>query len=328
MIQESVMVHKDKSFIPAMCALALIFCIFSFSGCVKTGADPFTTTSSDSTIEGAFSTYMLSAEKKSLSWCNHPLFTFEYPSVFSLVDEYEIRSVNWLDRSEINFVCSMSGTPYKQLNITVLKPADNDYQHYDNAHDRLENWLGETTKFGEYPNFKEVYISGMKAYYAESSPTPNNETYRLILFDFEDLIWEIVMITNSSFSEPKEIQQAFDHIVSSFHFLNETCPQNDSDDELDAVVEYLPETGVFLIGNLENTRLCEVTLYLDYLGDNVYSGYKYQEFYGIREKDSIKIESSWFKKSGTSYPAIHPKHVLLQAQFPGCMKVYSTSMSW
>lgn len=172
--------------------------------------------------ETFYEKYEMKANDIRLQFLMHPLFSFEYPKVFTLADLNKAPDlVINLDESVVDFGCNLSEVPYQNLSIIVSKPWPG---HYNNANDKLNFLVSDTIMFTENVTTKKVMVSGIIADYLESFQKPltsgKQYVYREVIFDNSDLIWEILMVSFSYYPEPSSVQEAFDHILSTFRILN------------------------------------------------------------------------------------------------------------
>ena len=85
-----------------------------------------------------YKTYEMKADDIRLLYCNHPLFSFEYPEVFILADVNKyLHGGFYHDRSEVGFGYYKSDLPYRHLDVTIYKPSPYKYQ-WENANELRE----------------------------------------------------------------------------------------------------------------------------------------------------------------------------------------------
>jgi hypothetical protein len=275
------MKNKLRSRFVFILTLATI-CI-CISSCVTT-----TYTNTSSTTK--YVTYEMKPDDVRLTWCNHPLFSFEYPSVFELSDLNKVEDlVVSVINSKVEFVCHETDIAYRRLSVTVYEPWQG---HYLNAVDLLNDWIN-SEEFTSNPIQKKITISGIPATYIQSRETlvGVQEVFRIIAFDYQGLIWETMMATQFYESpEPSEIQTSFDHLVDTFKIFEPNYSVH-SDNNLNIVVEYVK--GVFHITNHEQYNLYEVKIYLDYQVYDISSGYVYDSpfLYGIPSGQTAEIKA-------------------------------------
>ncbi len=297
-----------------------------FSGC--TGE---TITTAVTTPTEGYEIYEIKADDIRFLWLNHPLYSFEYPKDFVLIDLNKMTSLEGVDliKSKVEFMYEHS-TLFIRLSVIVDEPFPG---YLGNAIDKF-NYLVSTQNSSDDIIIKKILIiSGINAYYLEYFKDPEKigrkNSSRVALFDYAGLIWEINMTTYSPYPEPKEVQEYFDHVIETFKILESSCANVPTGNELNVTISY--ENGVFTIINNEDFTLCEVKLFLNYVGDDLSTGYEYSDIYGIPSHQTTQIQDWRFENiNREKYPEYQkPLKFLIQAEFPGCVnKTYSYLKTW
>lgn len=295
-------------------------------------------TGGNKTTDINFKTFEITVDDIRLRWYNHPLFSFEYPDIFILIDANEDpHGEVHHDHSEVAFYYRKSDFPYRYLGVTIYDPFQWEWQ---NAKDMAESMI-DAPEFKGLLTTKKVTVAGIEADYLEYSRKPRGSEeqmiYRLVVFDYSDMIWVIDMGTYSAFPEPPYIQESFNHILATFKILDENCDNAVSSDELNITVSY--ENEVFTITNHEEFPLCEVELFLNYTNDDFSTGYHCDDIVGILPHDPkgilniMTIQNRQLTDINgneyTDYPGNEPYILLVQAEYPGCKnKEYSYIQTW
>jgi hypothetical protein len=301
----------------AMSLLLMIFLV----GCE-------TNTNTTGTLDADYKTFELSSNDISLSWCNHPLFSFEYPNAFSKIfDNAALSDVINVNRSEITLTGEL---PYKELYISVELPQA---KQPDNAYQLLKEGMANPDWYGANATIQKVIVSGNEASYLESKlDISPSKKFRLVMFDYAGLIWQIEMTTFESFSDSPKVQESFNHIIDSFRIIDTCNSQIDHENGLNILVDYNYNKGIFTIINNENITLCNVNCYLNFSNDDLSSGYVYHRYSGIFNYQTIEIQDWLFENNLQNKFGFMTKHhavkMLVQAEFPGCRQVYSYLKTW
>jgi len=281
-----------------------------------------------------FNTYEMKADDIRLTRVNQPLISFEYPEVFILVDQnISPPDVLILGQSEIDFTHFQGNWPYEYISVIINELSPLKYDEEKTFY--LKYWTNRLSTLGDNVTIKKVLVSGIEADYMESSKKSvsygKQNIYRVTIFDYAGLMWQIYMTTVSSYPEPPEVQEAFEHIINTFKFLDESCNTTDSDKELDITVEYRDKE--FFITNNEDVMLCDVSVILNYIDSDLSTGYECHDIMGIRSHQTRRIQNWQLKDiDGKSYvdsPDNHPVILLVQAEFAGCVnKTYTYIKTW
>jgi hypothetical protein len=295
-------------------------------------------TGGNTTTDINYQTYEITVDDVRLLWYNHPLFSFEYPEIFILIDaNKDPHGKVHYDRSQVSFVYRKSDLPYRHLHVTIYDPFQWEWQ---NANDMAESII-DASELEGLVTTQKVMVAGIEADYLEYSRKPlgseEQMIYRLAVFDYSDMIWVIYMDTYSAFPEPSYIQESFNHILATFKILDANCDKAVSSDELNITVKY--DNEVFTITNNEGFSLCEVEVFLNYTNDDFSTGYHCDDIVGILPYDPNGILNSRAIQNrqltdinGNEYiyyPGNEPYILLIQAEFPGCKnKKYSYIQTW
>ena len=189
-----------------------------------------------------YKTYEMKADDIRLHECfQHPLYTFEYPEFFNLVDLnpnfiYSIPNLRGQlmggppmddDMSIVDFTCKQEYYGRSSLLVIIVTQ---DYVDMFETNDLFKIYLSEHTQFTEEITIKEMLVSGISADYMESfqtlgktKPQGNVEVYRMsarvVVFDYADLIWAIQLFWFYHEPEPPEIEEYFNHVIETFKIL-------------------------------------------------------------------------------------------------------------
>jgi hypothetical protein len=162
----------------------------------------------------------------------HPLFTFEYPQCFNLIDPNTMPDIEYDTRvTEVEFTRQGTGElkriPVKSsISVRVYKPGL--YGDTD-AKTAIEN---ELSGYEADENFKglerdSISVAGLSAEYVRfsisrlfrdrGSPT-HNRLVRLVAFDYAGFVWKIQLVCFEE--EIQETQAYFDHLLDTFRILD------------------------------------------------------------------------------------------------------------
>jgi hypothetical protein len=174
-----------------------------------------------------YKNYEMKSDDIRLTLFNHPLFSFEYPEDFQLVKinlPYEGISANY---SYVKFRGSSRGSPV--LRIAVQKPG---FDGYSNASEKFEDQVTKATINTDNITIKKSLVYGITADYLEYFQITKEQeqigetlylerymSYRAVVFNYSDLIWEISMYLYYYIYEPPEVREYFDHVIETFKFL-------------------------------------------------------------------------------------------------------------
>jgi hypothetical protein len=150
----------------------------------------------------------------------HPLYSVEIPALFPIGDE-DLGDVRTYGVANVDFNIGQNNLYEQWLRIRV-EP----HTWYENANEKFNTWLKKENVNSDNLTTKQVKISGVPANYLEVTYKEEDPFYpthlvtlRVISFDYENFIWEIALYWNYFDSEPIQVQEFFDHIISSFKFL-------------------------------------------------------------------------------------------------------------
>jgi hypothetical protein len=167
----------------------------------------------------------------------YPLFSFEYPEIFRLVDLnliYEEKQAITLhsDVSHVEFTVKQENLPEPDLIIRVQKQG---FGGMDDANAAFKFWslnpgLPELNIDNTSTGNREVI--GIKADYLETFGAleeyiidghliypKRQRSFRGVFFDYDGLVWAIMMTWQYLDTEPPEVTGYFEHVISSFKFL-------------------------------------------------------------------------------------------------------------
>jgi hypothetical protein len=181
---------------------------------------------SSSTTAISYKTFELKPDDIYLRYFHHPLYSFEYPTNFNLVDE-NLSDFPHLfdDKTNIQFAIKKADTPYPRLSIIIEKPGN---YGYNNATEKLEYFrsLHSSASPTDLNTYK-IKIIGLTALYLEAFFSHPEEvdysqylsSHRKCFFDYAGLIWEIRLDWYYQGNESPEVQKYFDHIIETFKIL-------------------------------------------------------------------------------------------------------------
>lgn len=280
--------------------------------------------------QSKYYTYEMKADDYRLKRINQPLFSFEYPIAYG-IHVYDIEpDVVIAGQSELGFWCYKQDSPYLSLYVKVNELSASNYDNEKNYY--INRWFSGSSV--DNSTMKKVMVSGIEANYFASTPNPSDfrkqYIHRLVVFDYAGLMWQIYMMTYSTYPEPLECQESFNHIINTFKLLD-TNYNNDSTTNLNITIEY--GDGVFYLTNNEDVMLCEVKVILNYIDNNLSTGYESHDIAGIRSHETRQIQNRELKDiNGKTYvdnPDNHPFIMLVQAEFAGCVnKTYTYLKTW
>lgn len=158
----------------------------------------------------------------------HPLFTFEYPQCFDLIDLNVLPDIVYDTRvTEVRFTRQGTGElkllPVKSsIDVKVYKPGL--YGDTD-ARAAIEKAL---SYYKDDENFKvlerkSISIAGLSTEYVsfsisrlfrDSSLYTHNRLVRLVTFDYRGFVWKIELVCFEE--EIQETQAYFDHLIDTF----------------------------------------------------------------------------------------------------------------
>jgi hypothetical protein len=200
-----------------ICFIVLLsLLVFSF-GCSKT--------SESSTV--TYKTFVLKANDIRLRNLQHPLYSFEYPSIFEFNDvtpPFQKGFNGPMIPSDTSEISSFAETDlyHASLGVQVSKR----HRFFASAAEKFDDNISYAYLYGDNITAKKVTISGIIADYIEFSRTEKlntsdglvntRESFRRVFFEYADLIWTIGMNWSSIDPEPLEIQVYFDHLIETF----------------------------------------------------------------------------------------------------------------
>ena len=182
------------------------------------------------TREISYKTYEMKPDDTRLIYLNHPLFSFEYPEEFELIDLNHMPDhPRVYDISDVDFLIKQYPLPEISLQIRIIKPGF--AGNYD-MNTLSEEWFSTAESYGATITAGRKTVSGIEAYYIETSGTreedkfgaimiypERQESFRGVFFYYQDLIWSISLTWPYSESAPHEIGEYFDHIIETFRIV-------------------------------------------------------------------------------------------------------------
>ena len=185
------------------------------------------------TPEIRYKKYEMNPDDTRLIYLNHPLFSFEYPEEFNLIDLNHMPDhPRVYDISNIDFLIHQYPRPLPEidLGIRIIEPGFAGYNDIDSV---FEEWISTANSNGAVITTGEKTVSCLEAYYIETSGImpdhiiaghliypEHQQLFRGVVFDYQDLIWSISLTWPYSESTPHEIDAYFDRILETFEILN------------------------------------------------------------------------------------------------------------
>jgi len=191
---------------------------------------------SDITTVTNYKTFQLKADDIRLRYMQYPLFSFEYPEIFRLVDlnlvyeeQHAITMVSGI--SEVDFTVQQTDLPEPILTIRVQEPG---FGGMNDASRAFRVW---TTNIGRPDNTENTTTSkktvyGIQADYLEIFGTmeeydigghfiypERQRSFRGVFFDYAGLVWIITMSWQYLGAEPPEVEGYFEHVIQTFEIL-------------------------------------------------------------------------------------------------------------
>lgn len=173
-----------------------------------------------------YKTFEMRQNDVRLKYLNHPLYTFEYPEVFNLVDLNKI-----LDHpmvygvSDVYFtIAQKPRLPWINLSVRIMEPGWCDYTDADSV---LAEWISTAESYKDTIIRSEITVSGIQATYIETNGhrpkdvfySTRNVSFRGIAFTHKDLIWSITLDWPYLDFEPSQAQEYFEHVLETFNIL-------------------------------------------------------------------------------------------------------------
>lgn len=177
-----------------------------------------------------YKTFILKDYDKRLLILDHPLYSFEYPSLFKFSDVTRpLTDKNFavipVDTTEVSSHYE-TNTCVSQLGVYVEKP----YRFFPSAAEKFSAFIGAANSSGDNITIKKITVSGIPAdyieYFRKSKISTSDgvkdarKSTRCVIFEYVDLIWTISIDWNSVEPEPPEIRTYFDHVIETFKILN------------------------------------------------------------------------------------------------------------
>jgi hypothetical protein len=337
--------------------LLVILIPILFAGCTGTTTTPVTDTEVSGLVISSATTpvtpvttyvyYEMKSDDIRLEFCNHPLYSFEYPSVFNCIDLNNQppntgRMPMTYDESRLDFTVEQLGLPKPELSIIVQQPG---YWEYHNASEKF-NFFMSNSKSACSVVTNNTTVSGIPAYYIEEFYDAAKSSYypaykgssRTCIFDYAGLIWDITMNWNYNGTEPREIQEYFDHVVETFKIIEICDVYARSSNILDLSVEYSYNTSIFTITNNEKVPLNNIEIFFTYVSDNSSKKFTYyppewlSSHRYLESHKSLEIVVSAFKDSNNNLLSYISRDqaftITIQAERPGCKRLFSYSKTW
>jgi hypothetical protein len=177
-----------------------------------------------------YKTYEMKPDDSRLKNFQHPLFSFEYPEAFTLVDLNKIPEyLGDYHRSDIDFLIKRPNLPSIKIEIIITESGVKGYQ---DAKLMFNSWISEARSDGDTIESGRKTVSHIKSYYfarwgyredyiiAGHLVYPaSNRSFRAVVFDYHQLTWSISLTWDYFDSEPPEAQEYFNHIIETFKIL-------------------------------------------------------------------------------------------------------------
>jgi hypothetical protein len=157
-----------------------------------------------------------------------PRFSLEYPDSFGLVDINEDEAPHFNSEYISVYFGETQRTlkiPNSEIQIIAQKPG---FRDTNNAIEENQRWLEIARKYSKTNTTRLVEVDGISAQYSRFTTfipdsgnyKPYSDSTRIVIFDFEDLIWTIQMIWcyAEGEEEPPGADACFSHIIESFKF--------------------------------------------------------------------------------------------------------------
>jgi hypothetical protein len=173
-----------------------------------------------------YETFEIKADDIRFTYFHPPLFKFEYPLIYKLIDENQMDfhqfGENFL---QVYFIVQNKGIPKAGLYLTVQTPEK--YPYFKNAKELLDWELSNYFQTSTVVTGNMI-VFGISGYYLESQGDVKNDpnypeysvTTRQCIFDYDGLIWQIILNWCYRGEEPPIIKDYFDHLIETFEILN------------------------------------------------------------------------------------------------------------
>lgn len=218
------MLFINKLFWITMSSLIILTIVTTASCSIKEYTDRTTTTYKGPAID--YSTYEIKASDIRFECFQHPLYRFEYPSIFQLID-WNLADIPHISCNEtkVQFTVPTIDIPKPKLSIIVEKQG---YRDYNNAAGKLEFWQDYMRDFTNNITTKKTEVYGIPSYYLEAHFIQEKgilySDYRVlsrsVYFDYADLIWEIHLNWVYQDSIGPEVEEYFNHVIQTFEILD------------------------------------------------------------------------------------------------------------
>lgn len=162
----------------------------------------------------------------------HPLFTFEYPQCFNLIDLNVLPDIVYDARvTEVRFTRQGTGElkllpVFSSIDVKVYKPGlygdtdartaiEKELSYYEND----ENFKVLERKSISVAGLSAEYVSFSTSMpYSNPSIPTHNRLVRLVAFDYAGFVWKIELACFEE--EIQETQAYFDHLLDTFRILD------------------------------------------------------------------------------------------------------------
>jgi hypothetical protein len=205
--------------------LVLVILVVSYVGCNTTSSTTQLVTTPISYI-----TYEMKPDDSRLKYLQHPLFSFQYPEDFVLVDlNIMPEHPRFYGESDIDFLIKRLNLPEVTIAVSMTEPG---VKRYQDAKTMFNSWISEAQSNGDIKESGRKTVSHIKSYYfarwgyredyiiAGHLVYPaSNRSFRAVVFDYNQLTWSISLLWDYFDSEPPEAQEYFNHIIETFEIL-------------------------------------------------------------------------------------------------------------
>jgi hypothetical protein len=176
--------------------------------------------------------YEMKSDDIRLKYFLHPLFSFEYPDRYYKVQDFDQTQDSELSGNYSDMIINGVGIT-KNGNSIIIRVQKPGYKDNNNANALLLNTINSVKEITDNYTLSKICIGGVNASYLEyyqkiSEPILGAEitllfhymSTRIVIFDYRNLIWELIMDYHYSIPEPTRAREIFCHIIDTFKFLD------------------------------------------------------------------------------------------------------------
>jgi hypothetical protein len=213
--------NMKNSFLVLLTIISMML-LLSFLGCEK----QFTNNPGNK-----YKQFVLAADdiRFRIGTIKHSRYSFEYPTIFNLVDLNKIPDVVMSGQyTEVSFTHKEAGYPESVIYVDVMLPDYNNAVSASNLANDITNFAenegyGLTSKPLSVSNINALYLKyywhATTTTYGVANYIAHEESNRIVVFDYRGFIWRIGLNWNFNGDEPTEIEQDFQHIIDTFKIL-------------------------------------------------------------------------------------------------------------